>query len=112
MAGVCSGASTRVLQLYPLAIYVHCSSHKLNLCVAASCKLPMVGDIMSQFEAIALFFYLSDWMVLIPSVIYFRLLCLPWRKLPITMTKDLAERTWMLQDLFYLVLPSSNLLLS
>ena len=59
MAGCCSGASTRIKNKHPKALYVHCASHKLNLCVAGSCKLPMIADMMSQFEAVALFFYMS-----------------------------------------------------
>ena len=59
MAGKISGASTRIKEMYPKALYVHCPSHRLNLCVAASCQLPMVEEMMSQFESIALFFYLS-----------------------------------------------------
>ncbi|XP_057310628.1 52 kDa repressor of the inhibitor of the protein kinase-like [Hydractinia symbiolongicarpus] len=59
MAGKCSGASTLIKNKFPKAIYVHCASHRLNLCVAVGCKLPMVADMMSQFQAVALFFYCS-----------------------------------------------------
>ncbi|XP_057317074.1 zinc finger MYM-type protein 1-like [Hydractinia symbiolongicarpus] len=52
MAGKCSGASTLIKSKFPKAIYVHCASHRLNLCVAAGCKLPMVADMMSQFQAV------------------------------------------------------------
>ena len=41
MAGKYLGASTLINNQYPKAIYVHCASHKLNLCVAACCTLPM-----------------------------------------------------------------------
>ncbi|XP_057317590.1 52 kDa repressor of the inhibitor of the protein kinase-like [Hydractinia symbiolongicarpus] len=48
MAGVCSGASTRILEKFPKAKYVHCRSHMLNLCIAAACKLQMVNPVSSQ----------------------------------------------------------------
>ena len=31
MAGKCSGAAAGILHDYPLAIYTHCASHRLNL---------------------------------------------------------------------------------
>ena len=60
MAGRVSGAATRIRELYPKAVYVHCPSHRLNLCVAKSCSLPMVEEMMSEMEAISLFFYKSS----------------------------------------------------
>ena len=34
MAGYCNGATKVISTEYPKVIYFHCSSHKLNLCVA------------------------------------------------------------------------------
>ena len=59
IAGKTSSASTLIKNQFPKAIYIHCASHKLNLCVAACCTLPMVADMMSQFQAVALFFSCS-----------------------------------------------------
>eukprot|EP00112_Aurelia_sp_Birch-Aquarium-sp1_P019610 Seg4882.1 transcript_id=Seg4882.1/GoldUCD/mRNA.D3Y31 product="52 kDa repressor of the inhibitor of the protein kinase" protein_id=Seg4882.1/GoldUCD/D3Y31 len=39
MAGKYSGVATRILQENNLALYTHCASHKLNICVAAAGKL-------------------------------------------------------------------------
>ena len=33
------GAAARIKALYPLATYVHCSSHQLNLCVMKACSI-------------------------------------------------------------------------
>ena len=53
MAGHCSG-SAKIMQLkYPKAVYFHCASHKLNLCVAHSCKLASVANMMSVISSIA-----------------------------------------------------------
>ena len=46
MSGVCRGASSIVLSHYPKALYFHCASHKLNLCVAHSCKHTNVINMM------------------------------------------------------------------
>ena len=40
MAGKCSGAGVRIQRAYPKAMYVHCGSHILNLCVASACSVP------------------------------------------------------------------------
>ena len=59
MAGHCSGAA-KIMQLkYPKAVYFHCASHKLNLCVAHSCKLASVANMMSVISSIANFFNYS-----------------------------------------------------
>ena len=39
MAGRCAGAAARILLNYPPALYTHCASHRLNLSIAASCKV-------------------------------------------------------------------------
>ena len=59
MAGQCSGAAARIKSQYPKALYVHCASHRLNLCVAASCRIPMIEDMMSQLCAVSDFFHQS-----------------------------------------------------
>ena len=55
MAGHCSG-DAKIIQLkYPKAVYFHCASHKLNLCVAHSCRLTSVTNMMSVISSIASF---------------------------------------------------------
>ena len=39
MAGKCRGAAACIRRLYPKAVYVHCASHTLNLCVVAACEV-------------------------------------------------------------------------
>ena len=39
MAGRISGAASRIQQMFKNTVYVHCNSHLLNLCVAASFQI-------------------------------------------------------------------------
>ena len=58
MAGSVRGAAARIKALYPLATYVHCSSHQLNLCVMKACfiqvciatRVPLVASSFYEFR--------------------------------------------------------------
>ena len=56
MAGRCIGASTLIQQQYPLALYVHCKSHVLNLCVASACTIQLVRNMMGHVRVVTEFF--------------------------------------------------------
>ena len=56
MAGKFSGLSSRLLALNPLALYTHCLSHKLNLCVASSYQIQSVCNMMDNVTKISSFF--------------------------------------------------------
>ena len=56
MAGKFSGLSSRILALNPLALYTHCSSHRLNICVASSCQIQSVHNMMDNVTKISSFF--------------------------------------------------------
>lgn len=59
MAGYCSGAAKVISTKFANAVYFHCSSHKLNLCVANSCKLRSIENMMGIITALANFFNYS-----------------------------------------------------
>ncbi|XP_047142816.1 52 kDa repressor of the inhibitor of the protein kinase-like [Hydra vulgaris] len=59
MAGNCSGAAVRVKAIYPKALYLHCGSHVLNLCVANACNIQIVSNMMSNVRVISQFFNFS-----------------------------------------------------
>lgn len=59
MAGVTKGASTLIRAIYPKALYFHCAAHKLNLCVAHSCKPTSISNMMSSISALSNFFNYS-----------------------------------------------------
>ena len=56
MSGKNKGAAARILEMNPKAIYFHCQSHKLNLCIVGSYKLPMITNMMNQVRCIQEFF--------------------------------------------------------
>ena len=56
MAGKRKGVSTRILNLHPKAIYTHCASHILNLCVVKSLNLQIVKNMMGLADSISRFF--------------------------------------------------------
>ena len=55
MASKSRGASTRITQLHPKAIYTHCSADMLNLCVVQCCSIPEVRNIMSIADRVCRF---------------------------------------------------------
>ncbi|XP_065683294.1 52 kDa repressor of the inhibitor of the protein kinase-like [Hydra vulgaris] len=59
MAENCSGAAVRIKAIYPKALYVHCGSHVLNLCVANACNIQIVSNMMSNVRVISQFFNFS-----------------------------------------------------
>ena len=52
MAGVTKGAAQIIRSTYPKAFYFHCASHKLNLCIAHSCKLSSVTNMMDAITCL------------------------------------------------------------
>lgn len=56
MAGKLSGIAARIQGTHEKAIYVHCNSHILNLCVASCCSIPFVRDMMDNVSSISNFF--------------------------------------------------------
>ncbi len=56
MAGRSRGASSRILSIYPKALYTHCAAHRLNLCVVKCCSLREVNNMMEIADKTARFF--------------------------------------------------------
>ena len=56
MSSKSKGVSGRILRKNPKALYVHCSSHRLNLVVAKACKLPSVIHMLGHAQKISSFF--------------------------------------------------------
>lgn len=56
MAGKRKAASSIILQKYPLATYIHCCSHILNLSIASSCSLVLVCNMMGSVSEVCKFF--------------------------------------------------------
>ena len=56
MAGRYNGAAALIKNDYPKALYVHCASHRLNLCVTSSCKIVTIKNMMSDVKAVSDYF--------------------------------------------------------
>ncbi len=56
MAGKFSGVAVQTQRNYEKAIYIHCNPHILNLCVASSCQIQIVPDMMDNVRKVSDFF--------------------------------------------------------
>ena len=56
MCGKQRGAATRINQQFPLALYVHCSAHVLNLCIVKACEIQAVRNVLATMIEIGLYF--------------------------------------------------------
>ena len=59
MSGKYRGAAAIIQHDYPKALYVHCVSHVLNLCVVAACSIQATQNMYGVVEEICLFFNYS-----------------------------------------------------
>lgn len=59
MSGMMKGASSIIRSKFPKALYFHCASHKLNLCIAHSCQLTSITNMMDVITSLANFFNYS-----------------------------------------------------
>ncbi|XP_049799810.1 zinc finger MYM-type protein 1-like [Schistocerca nitens] len=55
MAGGFKGVQALILSKQPLAIYTHCFSHSLNLCISKSCDTPIVRNMMGIVGSVSAF---------------------------------------------------------
>ena len=56
MAGKCNGTSALIKREFPKALFVHCASHCLNLCITASCDNLEIKNVMCNVKRAADFF--------------------------------------------------------
>ena len=56
MAGSVNGTAALISAQYPLALYLHCASHCLNLAVAKSLQITSVWNMMGVVERVYQFF--------------------------------------------------------
>ena len=59
MSGHVSGVQTQIRQVNPVAVYVHCRPHVLNLRIVHASKLPLVRNIMDTMQEFTLAFKFS-----------------------------------------------------
>lgn len=69
MAGKFNGVQAHIKEIHPNALYVHCSTHSLNLAVSKSCSIPAIRDCLGTISQIRVFFiYLKRKSVLIQKI--------------------------------------------
>ena len=58
MAGKCRCAAACIQRVYPKAVYVHCASHTLKLCLMAACEVQSIKSniMMATLVRICIFF--------------------------------------------------------
>ena len=56
MSGKYIGAAVRIQNDFLDAIYVHCASHRLNLCVTNACSVPAMRNTFGTMKAVYNFF--------------------------------------------------------
>ena len=56
MSGHTKGAAARISAMYPKALYSHCASYRLNLCIFKSCSNREVTNTMEVVDSISHFF--------------------------------------------------------
>ena len=56
MASNAVGVQARIKQVAPLATYIHCSGHSLNLVISKSCKLPQLRNVLDRMQSCSKFF--------------------------------------------------------
>ena len=56
MAGKNKGVAARISAKYPNALYTHCVSHRLNLCVMKCCSIREVNNMMQTSDTMSRFF--------------------------------------------------------
>ena len=59
MSGKNRGVAKIIQNQYPLAKYVHCASHALNLCVVEACKVEAIRNMMSLLKELSMYFNTS-----------------------------------------------------
>ena len=56
MAGKSKGVASRISSKHSKALYTHCASHRLNLCVMKCCTIREVSNMMQTADTISRFF--------------------------------------------------------
>uniref|UniRef100_A0A2S2QIH3 Repressor of the inhibitor of the protein kinase n=1 Tax=Sipha flava TaxID=143950 RepID=A0A2S2QIH3_9HEMI len=56
MSGYLHGAQEYIKKDFPMALYVHCSAHSLNLALANACSLPSIRNCISTIQTVGTFF--------------------------------------------------------
>ena len=56
MSGLAKGVAARITSKYPKAVYTHCASHRLKLCVVKCCSVKEINSMMQTADSVSWFF--------------------------------------------------------
>ena len=56
MTGKSKGAASCIITKQPKALYTHCASHRLNLCIVKCCSILEISNMMESADKISHFF--------------------------------------------------------
>lgn len=56
MSGDFNGFQAHVTKIYPLAHYIHCSSHSLNLAISDDCNIQSIRNCTGTIQKVCVFF--------------------------------------------------------
>ena len=90
MASQRVGVQARIRQEAPLAVYVHCSAHCLNLVISKSCSLPQVRNVMDRLLQCSRFFLYPKRMGILEMIVKHNIIDSANRK-PVL---DLCQTRW------------------
>lgn len=60
MAGKNKGAAALIYKEYPKALYIHCASHRFNLCLMASCSVQNIRNMLDNLGELSRMFSFSS----------------------------------------------------
>ena len=69
MSGKYIGAAQLVKNDHPKALYIHCASHRLNLCVSNSCQIPSIIKLFGATRKATFFFSFPKRLLFLQKVI-------------------------------------------
>jgi len=56
MRGLFNGVQAIIKQSYPLALYIHCCSHSLNLAISDACDVKSIRNAVGIIQTVCSFF--------------------------------------------------------
>ena len=57
MSGKTKGAAARIASQFPKALFTHCMSHRMNLCVVKCCSIQEVANMMQIADKVSSSFW-------------------------------------------------------
>lgn len=69
MSGMFNGTQSHIRKKYPMALYIHCSSHCLNLAVSFACQISEIRNCMGTMQTISNFFGYPERLNILQSTI-------------------------------------------